>query len=124
EDERMAGMSASDLGWLLDEFFRQHPSLRDANGVCLYLDEVQIIPGWEQVVRRMVDMGGVEIFVSGSSAKLLSREVATSLRGRAMEVLIHPFSFREALRHIGAEPAKPWRQRSEERRVGKERGIR
>ncbi|MGH7605968.1 MAG: ATP-binding protein, partial [Gemmatimonadales bacterium] len=48
------------------------------------------------------------VFVSGSSARLLSREVATSLRGRAMEVLVFPFSFREALRHAGAEPAGPW----------------
>jgi predicted AAA+ superfamily ATPase len=54
-----------------------------------------------------MDRGGVELFVTGSSAKLLSREVATSLRGRAMEVLVHPFSFREALRHAGAEPQQP-----------------
>ena len=59
-------------------------------------------------MRRLVDGGRFEIFVSGSSAKLLSREVATSLRGRAMEVLIHPFSFREALRHQGSEPDKVW----------------
>lgn len=54
-----------------------------------------------------MDTGGLELFVSGSSARLLSREVATSLRGRAMEVLVHPFSFREALRHAGVEPAGP-----------------
>jgi predicted AAA+ superfamily ATPase len=80
------------------------PNLREASGLTLYLDEVQSVPGWEGLVRRLMDEGGVEVFVSGSSAKLLSREVATSLRGRAMEVLVHPFSFREALRHAGAEP--------------------
>jgi hypothetical protein len=53
----------------------------------------------------LIDAGGVEVFVSGSSAKLLSREAATSLSGRAMEVLVHPFSYREALRHAGAEPS-------------------
>src|SRR6266511_5988316 len=42
--------------------------------------------------------------LSGSSARLLSREVATSMRGRAMEALVHPFSFREYLRHSGREP--------------------
>ena len=41
---------------------------------------------------------GVEIFLSGSSARLLSREVATQMRGRAMETLVLPFSFREYLR--------------------------
>ena len=58
-------------------------------------------------MRRLIDRGGAQVFVTGSSARLLSREVATSLRGRAMEVLIHPFSFREALRHAGAEPPAP-----------------
>jgi len=107
EDERLAGLSVADLGWLLDEHARQFPGLREAGGMTLYLDEVQTVPGWEGLVRRQMDRGGVELFVTGSSAKLLSREVATSLRGRAMEVLVHPFSFREALRHAGAEPQEP-----------------
>lgn len=107
EDERLAGLSVADLGWLLDEHTRQFPGVREAGGLTLFLDEVQTVPGWEGLVRRLMDQGAVELFVSGSSAKLLSREVATSLRGRAMEVLVHPFSFREALRHAGAEPGKP-----------------
>lgn len=109
EDERLAGMEVGDLGWLLEEHARQFPDLRTAGararpGLTVYLDEVQLVPGWEGLVRRLMDGGGVEVFVSGSSAKLLSREVATSLRGRGMEVLVHPFSFREALRHADAEP--------------------
>jgi len=108
EDERLAGMSVADLGWLLDEHARQFPSLRESGRMTLYLDEVQNIPNWEGLVRRWIDAGSVELFVSGSSARLLSREVATSLRGRAMEVLMLPFSFREALRHAGEEPDKPW----------------
>lgn len=108
EDERLAGLTVADLGWLLEEHARQFPGLREAGGMTLYLDEVQTVPGWEGLVRRLMDAGGVELFVSGSSAKLLSREVATSLRGRAMEVLVHPFSFREALRHDRAEPPKPF----------------
>ncbi len=107
EDERLSGLSVADLGWLLDEHLRQFPGLRESGGMTLYLDEVQTVPGWEGLVRRLMDRGVVELFVSGSSAKLLSREVATSLRGRAMEVLVHPFSFREVLRHAGAEPQEP-----------------
>lgn len=105
EDERLVGMTALDLGWLLEEHARQVPALREQGGLSIYLDEVQLVTGWETLVRRLVDEGGVEVFVSGSSARLLSREVATSLRGRAMEVLVHPFSFRETLRHADAEPA-------------------
>ena len=108
EDDRLAGMSVADLGWLLEEHARMFPALRASGALTLYLDEVQTVVGWEQLVRRLMDQGGVELFVSGSSAKLLSREVATSLRGRAMEVLVHPFSFREALRHRGAEPTQPF----------------
>ena len=49
----------------------------------------------------MLDSEKVEVFLSGSSAALLSRELATAMRGRAWEVLIHPFSFEEVLRHLG-----------------------
>lgn len=108
EDERLTGMTAADLGWLLEEHERQAPGLRESGALSIYLDEVQLVSGWQSLVRRLLDAGGIEIFVSGSSAKLLSREVATSLRGRGMEVLVHPFSFREALRHAGREPDAPW----------------
>ncbi|MBI2357960.1 MAG: ATP-binding protein [Deltaproteobacteria bacterium] len=50
-------------------------------------------------MRRLLDTEKVEIFISGSSAALLSREIATAMRGRAWEVVIHPFSFEEYLRH-------------------------
>jgi len=115
EDERLAGMSVADLAWLVDEHGRQFPGL--PQGSTLYLDEVHTIPGWEGLVRRLMDRGGIEVFVSGSSAKLLSREVATSLRGRAMEVLVHPFSFREALRHSGDEPSGAYARMTVEQRV-------
>ena len=52
-------------------------------------------------MRRLLDERRVEVFVSGSSAALLSREIASSLRGRSWPVLIHPFSFEEARRHQG-----------------------
>ena len=104
EDERLTGLTVADLGWLIEEHARRFPHLRENNVVTVYLDEVQQVPGWEGLVRRLMDTGGVDVFLSGSSARLLSRELATSLRGRAMEVLVHPFSFREALRHTGDEP--------------------
>ena len=57
-----------------------------------------------------MDTERTEFVVSGSSARMLSREVHTSLRGRGMETVIRPFSFREFLRHRAEEPAKPVRQ--------------
>lgn len=108
EDERLFGMNAADLSWMIDEHARRYPELLQPGGRSIYLDEVHLVPGWESYVRRQVDEGMREIFVSGSSARLLSREVATSLRGRALEVLVHPFSFRESLRHANVEPVQPW----------------
>jgi len=56
----------------------------------------------------MLDTPEYELFLSGSSAKLLSREIATSMRGRAWEIEIYPFSFAEFLRHHGHKmPADP-----------------
>ncbi len=82
---------------------------RDAAGretVRWLLDEVQLVKGWERFVRRAQDTERIELVVSGSSARMLSREVHTSLRGRGMETVIRPFLFREFLRHRGAEPTK------------------
>jgi len=66
-------------------------------------DGIQVVPGWERFVRRLLDSENVEVFLSGSSARMLSREVATSMRGRALETVITPFSFREFARVRGAE---------------------
>jgi predicted AAA+ superfamily ATPase len=108
EDERLVGMTAADLGWAVEEWFRQVPGIRDRRTATLVLDEVQLIPGWETAVRRLLDQERLEILLSGSSAHLLSGEIATSMRGRALPTTILPFSFREALRHAGQEPTKPW----------------
>lgn len=66
-------------------------------------DEIQCIRGWETFIRRLLDSENVEILVSGSSARMLSREVATSMRGRALETVTTPFSFREFARSRGAD---------------------
>lgn len=107
EDERLAGLQAADLDVLVDEYFRLHPQWRDQRRCTFFLDEIQVVSGWELFARRLLDSENIELFLSGSSAKLLSREVATSMRGRAMEAVVTPFSFREALRHAGHEPAQP-----------------
>jgi len=109
EDDRLAGMDAADLSFLLESYYQRHPEARDKTRVTLFLDEIQLVPGWETFARRILDSEKVRLFVSGSSASLLSREVHTSMRGRSMEVAVFPFSFREALAHRGLLPDKPWR---------------
>jgi predicted AAA+ superfamily ATPase len=104
EDERLAGFSVKDFAVLIEEYYRRFPALRGSETVTWCFDEIQVVPGWERFVRRLLDTEKVEVFVSGSSAALLSREIATSMRGRAWEVVLFPFSFEEFLRHHGQAP--------------------
>jgi predicted AAA+ superfamily ATPase len=94
---------------IIENYYRQFPDYRGKETVVWCFDEIQVIAGWERFVRRVMDSEKVEIFVSGSSARMLSREVATSMRGRAMETVVTPFSWREYLRANGSEP-KPGKQ--------------
>ena len=105
EDDRLPSPTVEDLDLALETFFRLHPEARESGRPTICLDEVQLVPGWERFVRRVLDTENAEVLVSGSSARMLSREIATSMRGRAATALVLPFSFREFLRHRGREPA-------------------
>jgi hypothetical protein len=124
EDDRLAGMDASDLSFLLESYYQRHPEFRDHTQVTLLLDEIQLVAGWESFARRILDTEKVRLFLSGSSASMLSREVHTSMRGRAMEVTVYPFSFREALRHQGLLPGKDWDALPKARRSTLEKAFR
>lgn len=109
DDDRLAGIGVDQLAFLLEEFYRRYPALRGRETVLWLLDEIQLVPSWERFVRRVMESERAQFVVSGSSARMLSREVHTSLRGRGMETVIRPFSFREFLRHRGEEPTEPVR---------------
>jgi predicted AAA+ superfamily ATPase len=110
DDDRLADLDVGQLGFLLEEYYRRYPALRGRATVHWLLDEIQLVAGWERFVRRVLDTERIEIAVSGSSARMLSREVHTSLRGRGMPTIIRPFSFREFLRHRGEEPNREARR--------------
>lgn len=108
EDERLAGMQTEQLSWVLEEYYLARPQFRDRRQVVFCFDEIQGVPGWETFIRRILDSEKMEVFVSGSSARMLSREIATALRGRGTETVIYPFSFGEYLRHHGLDvPENP-----------------
>lgn len=69
----------------------------------LFLDEIQNIPGWEGWVRGRSDTEDIKIFVTGSSAQMLSREIGTKLTGRQISFEVYPLSFVEFLRFRGVE---------------------
>lgn len=96
EDDRLLPFRALDFESILDVYFGKFPQLK-AERCFLFLDELQRIEGWESFVRRVLDTENVAVYITGSSSKLLSAEIATTLRGRSLTVEIFPLSFREAL---------------------------
>lgn len=96
EDDRLSPFKQKNLREIIDGFYSLYPENHDH--VCyLFLDEIQNIEDWEIVVRRYFDTKKVQIYLSGSSANLLSKEIATSLRGRSIATEIWPYSFTEYL---------------------------
>ena len=85
---------------LIDAYFELYPNKEN---FYLFLDEIQEIDGWEKFVRRIYDTFTKNIFITGSSAKLLSKEIATSLRGRCISYEIYPLSFKEFLKFKNVE---------------------
>lgn len=98
EDDRLLGTTVGDLDDLIEGYFELYPQKRDER-IYLFFDEVQNILQWEVFIRRIYDTLNVQIVITGSSSKLLSSEIATSLRGRTLTYEVFPFSFKEYLRY-------------------------
>lgn len=91
EDDRIDSMDMSDLDLIkccYEEMYEHQP--------IFFLDEIQNIQGWEKFARRLADTG-YRIYITGSNAKMLSSEIATTLGGRYLIKEIYPFSFQELL---------------------------
>lgn len=94
EDERIVLDNENDL--IFDAYRELYP-FQDLSDVYVFFDEIQELPGWEKFVRRVYDTVSKHIFLSGSNAKLLSKEIATALRGRSISFELLPLSFSEYL---------------------------
>ncbi len=95
-DERLFNLQARQLGELLEAYYELHPGVGPRETLYFFLDELQVVNGWEYFVDRLL-RARHRVFISGSSATLLSKEIASSMRGRSLSVEIFPFSFREVL---------------------------
>ncbi len=96
EDDRLLPMDQQQLAKLLDSFFAANPENHEKR-CYFFLDEIQNVEDWPLVIRRFFDSKNIDIYLSGSSAKLLSKEIASSLRGRSISTEIWPYSFQEFL---------------------------
>lgn len=93
EDIALKRMSATDVLRVITEIFTE---VSGRKAKTIFLDEIQNVSDWQSLVRTLLDRGYV-VYATGSSSKLLAKEIATQLRGRGMASLLLPFSFTEVL---------------------------
>ena len=101
EDERLDFDAGYDQ--ILDAYLELYPDQK-LDDLYIFFDEIQEIPEWEKYVRRLYDTISKKIFLTGSNAKMLSKEIATSLRGRSLSFEIMPLSFPEFLSFQSIDP--------------------
>ncbi|MFC1567101.1 ATP-binding protein, partial [bacterium] len=98
EDERLYPLNGDELTLLLDVCFEVF-SVNTKHKIYIFLDEIQNIPNWAKWTRRVSDQNkNIKLVLTGSSSKLLSKEIATELRGRTLSFSVYPLSFSEYLR--------------------------
>lgn len=88
-------LNNADLDIMLESFHELYPTIKNKQ-IYLFLDEIQNVTSWEKFVRTCLDEE-IKIYLSGSSSKMLSKEIATNMRGRTLTYQIFPFSFKEFL---------------------------
>ena len=112
DDERLLGMKAAELDLLLQAYASMY-----AHRPILLLDEIQQVEGWEHFARRMANQKYM-VYITGSNARMLSRDIATTLGGRFLEQRVYPFSF---LEYVGARMEQPLDLRSSHWQYGAQR---
>jgi len=102
DDERLLGMTATDL----DQILQAYGSVYSYKPI-LFFDEIQNVEGWEHFARRLANQK-YQVFITGSNAKMLSRDIQTTLGGRYIDGKVFPYSFAEYLGAQGVVLSKEW----------------
>jgi len=100
-DDRLRSLNRDSPGLVSEAYFSMFPGKKGVEKVWFFLDELQCVPGWEAYVDRLLRTEKCEVFITGSSAQLLSSEIATQMRGRSLSWELFPFSFGEFVRARG-----------------------
>lgn len=96
-DDRLHGLRYEKPALILEAYFALYPEKKGTETVHCFFDEIQTLPDWEPFVDRLMRTERCTVWITGSSAHMLSREIATQMRGRAVAWEMFPFSFREYL---------------------------
>ena len=90
---------------IAEAYYSLYPEKKGAETVYCFFDEIQALSGWEPFIDRLMRTEKCDVYLTGSSAQMLSREIATQMRGRALSWEMFPFSFREYLDYKEVESA-------------------
>jgi len=101
DDERLMNFQVGDFQLLHETFLELF-----GKQSTFWFDEIQNVQGWERYVRRLHE-NGCKVFITGSNATMLSRELGTHLTGRFARHELYPFSFREFLSFYNINPSEP-----------------
>ncbi|MCR5361089.1 MAG: ATP-binding protein [Bacteroidales bacterium] len=107
DDERLMGLTADELDLILQAY----QSVYNRTPV-LFFDEIQNVDGWEHFARRLANQK-YHVYIAGSNAKMLSRDIQTILGGRFLDALIYPYTFAEYLEATGITLEKEWQYGSQ-----------
>lgn len=102
DDERLLGITAADLDLILQAYYASR-----SEKPVLFFDEIQNIKGWEHFARRLANRK-YRVFITGSNAKMLSRDISTTLGGRYFDNKVMPYSFREYLKATNVHLEPDW----------------
>ena len=106
EDDRRVGFTSKDFQSILDAYFDLYPDSTKSGDLFFFFDEIHLVVGWEKFLRRLLDQEKMQLYVTGSSANMLSSEIATTLRvGWDQEVF--PCNLQEYAHFKGWDEAKP-----------------
>ncbi len=107
EDDRLANFKVKDFQTILDIYYELYPEYIDSKDLFFCFDEIHVVEGWEKFIRRLIDTEQMQICVTGSSAEMLSKELGTTLGGRAWTQEVFPYSFIEFITLKNLDPAMP-----------------
>ncbi len=96
-DDRLEEIRRGNFDLLTEAYYGLYPEKKGQRGVHCFLDEVQMAKGWESFADRLQRSEKMAVYASGSSARLLAKEVGTAMRGRSLAWELFPFSFAEFL---------------------------
>jgi len=110
-DDRLHHLKREGIAQIAEAYYSIYPEKKNTETVYCFFDEIQEVVNWEPFVDRLMRTEKCEVYLTGSSARMLSKEIATQMRGRALSWELFPFSFREFLDYKEIDSTEPFTTR-------------